>query len=116
VLTQGSEPNSKMDFLIANSLSDEVNVDLEGSIIEKCLILYFHSNNQTANHGNEYSELLNSLKKLKAENNINSIQLHYEIDDPLSEYFVFYSDNVGVNPCHLFTIKEQGTELIIKRK
>lgn len=113
VTTKGSFEEKQMDFIIANSMTDEISVDLEGYIIEKCLILYFDSNNQDANKDNERSELLSSLRKLKSENRIRSIQLHYEIDDPLSDYFTFYSDNVSPNLRHVFTVKESNDAIMI---
>jgi hypothetical protein len=115
VTTQGSDSASGMDFLVANAMSDEINVDLEGMLIEKSLILYFDSNNQEANKQNERNELLNSLTKLKKENKIKSIQMHYEIDDPVSEYFIFFSDKVSPNPRHIFTLTEDNQNLILTK-
>jgi hypothetical protein len=54
----------KINFTVANSMIDEVNVDEEGKILEKVLILYFQAESQTSNYENEKRELENSLVEL----------------------------------------------------
>ena len=105
-------------FSIANSLIDEVKVDLEGLIIEKCLILYFDANNQTKNKIRERSELKNNLNTLSSDNKIDLIHFIYEFENEC-EYFKFYSSKIVESYRQTFTAKldcdepsiYQGTKL-----
>lgn len=112
VTTHGENNNSKVNFIVANSMTDEIQVDREGLIIEKCLILYFDSANQTKNRANEITELENSLIALANENKISSISMMYEMDVP-SEYFEFGSATVVSSDRHVFsyTIRDGMLEL-----
>jgi len=113
VTTKAVDTQSNIDFIISNSMTDEVGVDLEGLIIEKCFILYFDSNNQVLNKKNERMQLTNNLIKLKKGNNINSIQILYEMEAP-NEYFTLSSDVVPPKIQHLFTVEEMNNEITIQ--
>lgn len=112
VTAHGEDSDSNINFLVANSMTDEVQVDKEGLIIEKCLILYFDSANQTKNRANEKTELENNLITLASENKITSISMIYELESP-SEYFKFGSSSVAPSDRHVFsyTIKRGVLEL-----
>ncbi|WP_198304511.1 hypothetical protein [Arcobacter vandammei] len=90
-------------FRVSNPMTDEVDVNTEGLIIEKCFILYFNAINQSRNKNNELSELKNTLKKLSIKNKINSIYINYELENN-SEYWKFYSENVKPTDKHNFKI------------
>jgi len=64
VMTRAVSSNSMLNFAIANAMTDEVNAELEGSLIEKCFIFYFDSINQSRNKDKELLELKKSLHKL----------------------------------------------------
>jgi hypothetical protein len=114
VLTASTDSSSYFQFAVANSMIDEIKADLEGLIIEKCLILYFDSENQVKNKKKERLELKNSLIKLSSENNIYAIHFIYEFEDE-SEYFRFFSSCVKSSYRHAFTVKLDSNEPIIHR-
>jgi len=107
------DPNSAINFIIANSMIDEIKVDEEGRIIEKALIKYFGAETQEINKEKEQAELENSLERLAAKNNINSVAIHIEMDKP-SELYRFCSRSVEPSDKHFFTcrIGNNGGEII----
>ena len=107
------DPNSAINFIIANSMIDEIKVDEEGRIIEKALIKYFGAETQEINKEKEQAELENSLERLAAKNNINSVAIHIEMDKP-SELYRFCSRSVEPSDKHFFTcrIGNNGVEII----
>lgn len=115
VSTCASSQNQALNFLISNPMTNEVNVDLEGQIIEKCFILYFDSDKQNKNKENEKNELKNNLLKLSQENKIGSIRVYYEFERP-TEYWLLSSSNIAPRAGHRFTVKLTDDNLeIIKR-
>ncbi|MTC51221.1 hypothetical protein GKR59_16495 [Providencia alcalifaciens] len=115
VYSKADNSTHNLNFVFANSMIDEVNVDMEGSILEKCFILYFNSDNQYRNKNKEYDELRSSLVKLAKENKINSINIHYALSDN-NEYEVFSSSKVQPNHEHFFTIKNGIDGLSIEKR
>jgi hypothetical protein len=113
VTTQSLNKDYKFNFIIPNSMSNEIDVDLEGQILEKCLILFFDSNNQTKNKEKEYQELKNNLLKISNKNKINSIQFYYEFER-YNEYWFFYSSKVKANSKHIFTfeLKDNSVQIL----
>lgn len=107
VTTDAKNTNMMFNFVVANSMIDEIKVDLEGLLIEKCFILYFDSNNQTKNKEKEREELKNNLLKLSKENKINSIQFCYEFET-LNDYWSLSSSKVKPQPRHVFTVSLDG--------
>lgn len=105
--------NSGINFVMPNSMSDEIDVDTEGLIIEKCLILYFNSKNQIKNKENEYKELKNNLVKISKENKIGSIQFYYEFEN-YNEYWVFYSSSIKPSIKHIFTVELNNESLEVQ--
>ncbi|MBA6131726.1 MULTISPECIES: hypothetical protein [Pseudomonas] len=112
VITRASNENFMLDFAMANAMTDEVNVDLEGKIIEKCFILYFDAAGQDRNKKNELAELAKNLRRLSEERKINRIFVHYEFEN-LTEYGVFSSSEISKNIRHVFTVKvtDAGVEI-----
>ncbi|MCG7497814.1 hypothetical protein MHO82_13165 [Vibrio sp. Of7-15] len=113
VLSHAKNNDKLVNFTIPNSMTNEIDVELEGQILEKCFIFYFDSMNQTRNKENEYSELEKSLVKLSNENKIKSIHISYEFEHP-NEYGMFSSSKV--TPCisHVFTVCKSGDGVEIK--
>lgn len=109
----GINPNAAINFIIANSIIDEIKVDEEGRIIEKALIKYFNAETQEINKENEHAELEKSLERLAAKNNINSVVIHIEMDEP-SELYRFCSRSVEPSDKHFFTcrIGNNGVEIV----
>jgi hypothetical protein len=101
-------------FNLPNSMIDEIHVDKEGLILEKCLILYFNSLNQTKNIKNERKELENSLKEMALERKIKKVTIHYEMQQS-SEYFRFGSESVPPKDRHIFTFKISNDTLVIQK-
>lgn len=113
VLSIGVNQNAPFNFCVANSIVDEIKVDEEGRIIEKALIKYFSTEAQEINKENEEAELENSLERLAAKNNINSVAIHIEMDEP-SELHRFFSRSVKPSDKHVFTcrIGNDGVEIV----
>lgn len=114
VTAHGVNSNCNINFFVANSMTDEVQVDKEGLIVEKCLIMYFDSENQTKNRVNETTELENSLVALAGENKIASISMIYEMDEP-SEYFKFGSSSIAASDRHVFSCTMKNGKLELER-
>ncbi|WP_152969043.1 hypothetical protein [Amantichitinum ursilacus] len=113
VLSIGMSPSTAFNFCFANSMLDEINVDEEGRIIEKALIKYFSTETQELNKKNEESELENSLERLGMKNNIGSVCVHIEMEEP-HELYRFFSRSVKPSDRHIFTcrIAGSGAEII----
>ncbi len=113
VMTRAVNNNSMLNFTIANAMTDEINVELEGSLLEKCFIFYFDSINQSRNKEKELLELKNALFKISNENKINSIHIYYAFEDP-NEYGVFSSSKVSSKLDHVFTVRkiEDDVEIV----
>ncbi len=114
VTTRAISSKSMLNFTIANAMTDEINVELEGSLLEKCFIFYFDSENQNRNKDKELLELKKSLRKISIENKINSIHVCYEFEDP-NEYGVFSSSKVAPQLGHIFTVKNTEEDVEISR-
>ena len=112
ITTKSLNNNYGFNFIIPNSMSNEIDVDLEGQILEKCLILFFNSSNQTKNKEKEYTELKNNLLEISNENKINTIQFYYEFER-YNEYWFFYSSKVEANTKHIFTLELKNNSLQI---
>jgi hypothetical protein len=114
VYSRTDNPIYNMSFMLANAMIDEINVDLEGSILEKCFILYFDSDNQFRNKDKECKELRKNLIKLSEENKINSLSIYYTFPDK-NEYGIFASSKVLPSHEHSFIIKNNGDDIEIER-
>src|SRR5450830_50135 len=99
-----------LNFCIPNSMSNEIDMETEGNILEKALIFYFRSQDQLRNFAKEYGELRNSLGKIAEKNRIGSITLDYEIDEP-GDYYRFYSSEVDIKTKHAFKIEINNGEV-----
>lgn len=104
VMTKASNSSHMLDFLVANSMIDEITAELEGKLIEKCFISYFNSSLQWKNKIGEQQELNNNLTRIAKKNKINSIQIHYEVSGN-SEYWNFQSTHIPPSARHLFTVE-----------
>ncbi|MFJ2492395.1 hypothetical protein ACIOV9_12730 [Pseudomonas iridis] len=107
VTSKATSLDNMFGFMLANAMTDEIGIDAEGLIIEKCFILYFDASNQTNNKENERSELKNNLLKLSEENKINSIQFSYEFGLH-TEYWAFSSSTRSAQSRHAFTARLKG--------
>lgn len=113
VLAIAGTPSSAFNFIVANSMIDEVRVDEEGRIIEMVLIKYFNTEIQELNKSNEDGELENTLARLASKNKIESISFDIQVDHP-SEMYRFYSRAVAATDRHSFTciIGDNGAEIV----
>ncbi|MGP5366973.1 hypothetical protein ACTXN4_05810 [Pseudomonas helleri] len=113
VTTHATNENSMLNFAIANAMTNEVGVELEGEILEKCFIFYFDSAGQNRNKENEFLELKSNLLKIASENKINKIHVRYEFEES-SEYGIFSSSRVAPQLRHIFTvgITNGGVEIV----
>lgn len=114
VITEATSTNSMLNFVIPNSMTDEIGSEVEGKVIEKCFIFYFDAINQSRNKNAELSELKNSLVKMARENKIGSIAFYYEFED-VNDYAIFSSSLVEPNYCHRFSVYLENNHVELKR-
>lgn len=98
------------EFIVPNSMTDEIDVEKEGDILEKSLILHFSSENQMNNIGKELGELKNNLAMIADSNHINKITMGYEVDD-ISEYYRFGSSTIAPKHNHTFCFSVENGKL-----
>ena len=108
VKAEGNEKD--IEFLVPNSMTDEVDVNTEGLTIEKVLILYFKPIGQKVNLSNEDKEISNILLSMKEKHKVHSVHLYYEIDDT-SEYWTFNSDSIPNSKSHVLTAEIKNNKL-----
>jgi len=113
VLTIAKNNELNVNFTVANSMIDEVKVDKEGFVIEKCFIFYFDSINQTKNKMKEKKEIENDLLFFANNHKINSVSMCFEVDSE-SEYYKFSSSKVKGKNRHVFTTKLENNLLVIE--
>ncbi|HHQ4599991.1 hypothetical protein J1F21_08840 [Aeromonas veronii] len=114
VITEATSKSSMLNFVIPNSMTDEIGSELEGKVIEKCFIFYFDAINQSRNKKTELSELKNSLVKMAKENKIGSITFYYEFEH-VNDYAIFSSSSVEPNYCHRFSVFLENNHVEVKR-
>lgn len=101
VMVKATAKTNGVEFLIANSMLDEIEAEVEGKILEKALIAYFNTPLQDDNRVVEDGELKNGLQRFLNENRIASIRFQLEMEEP-NEYFRFFSKAVPPADCHCF--------------
>ncbi|MFM5469693.1 hypothetical protein ACET8V_00010 [Aeromonas veronii] len=95
---------------IANAMTDEIKIGQEGEVIEKAFRFYFDSDTQKRHRDTERREIVNDLKEMSHEHNIQSVHVFYEVEDE-SEYYEFSSSKVLPKRSHYFTIALNDDEL-----
>ncbi|MGY0074591.1 hypothetical protein [Vibrio proteolyticus] len=113
VTAQAVNTAMNVQFTVANAMSNEVDAELEGQILEKCFIFYFNSKNQTRNKEKERRELENNLVKLSADHKIKAIHVSYEFEVP-NEYGVLSSSEIRPAIGHIFTVTNDSDGIVIK--
>jgi len=113
VMVRASAKTNGIEFIIANSMINEIDAEAEGKIIEKILITYFDTPLQDDNRIAEEGELKNSLAKFLNKNRIASIHFQIEMDEP-NEYFRFFSKTMQPTDRHNFvcTLSPSGEVLL----
>ncbi|MGB0835446.1 MAG: hypothetical protein ACPGR2_13080 [Psychrobium sp.] len=106
------QSKQKLNLFTTNSVIDEIDADVEGEVLEKCLITYFDTEIQENNKLSEKGRLKNVLGKMFEDNNISSILFYYDIE-PETEYWKFYSDNVSPKIDHYFKVEYINKEISI---
>ncbi len=114
VLARTLDSNHQLKFIVANAMTDEVDVELEGKILEKCLMFYFDSDNQNRNKLNDYSELKENLTHLETRYKIRSIDFNYEFENS-SDYGCFSSSKVRPSRSHQFVVRLVDGDIKITR-
>lgn len=103
VLSLAQNPGYGMNFAIGNGVIDEVRKREEGLLLEHALIHYFQTKSQEVNAAKEQAALKNSLKRLLAENLIDSITFDLAMEQPC-EFYRFYSRHVPATDRHHFSV------------
>jgi hypothetical protein len=113
VTSVATRPEAMLNFVMANSMTDEVPVGVEERILEKALIKYFGTKPQELNKKKELTELNNQLEGLIEKHRINSITFDIEMNRPC-ELFRFFSRSVEPTNRHHFTcqIGKSGAEIV----
>lgn len=101
-----------LNILSANAMTDEIDVDTEGKIIEKCFISYFNSENQNRNRKNEDAYLKNNLELLISKYKIHSIDIFYDQTEE-SDYTLFSSSTITAKHDHYFSISLIDSEIVV---
>ncbi len=109
VLARNEEFNA--EFLASNSMTNEINVNKEGDILEKSFILHFSSENQLQNLDREIGEFRNNLIEIAIKNKIEKLTMRYEVDDE-SEYYKFGSSSIKAKHNHSFTYIVENNSLV----
>lgn len=114
VLSCSLNDDYNMNFVLANSMTDEVDVDTEGELIEKTLLLYFNASLQRRNKNKELLELRSNLRQLSERLNIESVSINYAFEkaDP---YFRFMSSQVPASWDHFLPILLLMGTLLLSR-
>jgi hypothetical protein len=101
-----------MSFMVANSMTDELSVGAEGSIIERGLVAYFDSPIQKEERSHERAGLEQELPRIKTEFNIEAVLFDMAIEGE-DEYFRFGSASVPAAARHVFlcSANEKGLDL-----
>lgn len=107
VITLGTHNPKNTSFIANKNLSDELKVNMEGSILEQCLNLYFETKQV-----DEKIESEINLRRLAQENHITKVTVHYELEKA-NEYFKFCSDAMSAQSCHLFTYQFESEALVM---
>ena len=107
--------NSKFNarLIIPNAATDEVGVENEGRILEKCLILYFMAQYNIKNKISEVGELKNKLIKLGRQSNFEKLNFSIEVDHP-SEYYKYSSLNRNGDFNHSFSCSVSDNDVEVK--
>lgn len=98
------DEHAPIHFALANSMTDEIDAETEGNILEKSFIFYFDSPEQWRNKVKERGELKNKLALIGTENKIESVKISYEVDNA-SEYWHLGSGKRDSLPAHSFTVR-----------
>ena len=114
VTVYASQENSMINFVVPNAMTNEIDAELEGKVIEKCFIFYFNSAAQNRNKQQELPELKNNLLKMASQNKINSISFHYEFEKE-NDYSTFSSSKVRASSCHKFSVAIANGNVEISR-
>lgn len=112
VTTKAVNNQAMLNFVISNAMTDELDAELEGKLIEKCFIFYFDALSQNRNKDTEMKELKNNLDKIHNENKINKVNFIYEFEED-NEYGVFSSSKVSPSVNHTFHIIKNNDEVQI---
>ena len=114
VMSNAESSKHGINFVIANSMIDEIPTEEEGQIIEGALINYFNTEAQQLNKRNESAVLNNRLASIAKNNNIEFISLQMELEHP-NEYFVFGSQAVPPSVSHTFVCRSVNGSLEITK-
>lgn len=113
VMSYAINTKTNLTFTIANSMVNEIDVELEGKILEKCFIFYFDSKNQARNKVKEHKELETNLINISNKNKINAIHVNYEFSKK-NEYAIFSSSRVPADIRHVFTVRNDAGGVTIE--
>ena len=102
VMVSATNEEFKTDFIVSNSMTDEIDVEKEGDILEKAFIIHFSSENQLNNLDREIGQFRNNLIEIANNNKIKKINMGYEVDD-ISEYYKFGSSLIKPKHNHTFS-------------
>lgn len=112
VVSVAENSDYKLNFMIANSVIDEIQRVEEGELLEHGLIHYFGTKSQERNKISEYGKLRNGLKKLLARHKISAITFDIEMEEP-HEFYRFFSRNLSARDRHYFALRIEHDQVII---
>lgn len=106
-------PKNGINFVVSNSMTDEIQMEQEAELIEKLFIYYFDPETQRDERQRDLSALRNMMRKLRKEKNLMSAEIFLEMESP-NEYYKFGSDIVESKHMHAFSVNEADGQLHCK--
>lgn len=93
-----------IQFVVSNSLIDEIDMKNEADLLEKLLIFYFNPITQREERRRDMATLRNLLERIRKEKNIATAEISFACASP-NEYFRFGSDAIQAKGEHLFVVR-----------
>jgi hypothetical protein len=103
-ITYAQNTRYSLHFATANAMTDEVQVDEEGRVIEGALIAYFRCQSQRNPMQAETAKFSSTLRRLMTTSRIRSIGMCFEVDGD-SDYYAFGSAQVPAASAHHFAFE-----------
>lgn len=112
VLSIATGENSPINFVVGNSIIDEVKKREEGEILEHCLVHYFGARAQELDRKKELTKLKNGLSGLWDKYKIKNVTFDIEMNERV-EFFRFFSRRVAASDRHNFSCSVEKGEVVI---
>lgn len=103
----------KATIITTNGLTNDLDIEREGRILEKSFILYFSPDENAANTAREQAEIKNSLLEAASTASLKKLTVSYEVENPTA-YYDFATNKIPPKHNHSFICSVESGELKIK--